>query len=191
MKDRIDALRACLAGLPLVGGQPIEVQTGPDGLATAWLHLANPGDLPTAAARLKGAGGRLATTTVCRPDAQSHPDRHEIAYHLLLEGLPVTVKLTLEKDQAAPSITSIFANADWEEREMMELSGIRIAGHPNPRRLFLDESIEAGVFDRYVPFSEMTNLANADAVWARIRAESCDAKRRRAATSAETSAEMN
>ena len=186
MKDPINELRASLAGLPLAGGQPMEVRTSPDGLATAWLHLADPRDFPTLAARLKGVGGRLATTTVCRPDARAHPDRHEIAYHLLLDGLPVTVKLTLEKDHAAPSITSIFANADWEEREMMELSGIRIEGHPNPRRLFLDESIEAGVFDRYVPFSEMTNLANADAVWARIRAESCDAKRRLAETSAET-----
>ena len=186
MIDPVEELKASVAGLPLASGDPMDLRTSPDGLATAWLHLADPGDLPTLAARLKNVGGRLATTTVCRPDAKAHPDRHEIAYHLLLEGLPVTIKLTLEKDQAAPSITSIFANADWEEREMMELSGIRIGGHPNPRRLFLDESIEAGVFDRYVPFSEMTNLANADAVWARIRAESCDAKKRRAEISTDT-----
>ena len=64
----------------------------------------------------------------------------------------------------------------------MELTGIEVLGHPNPRRLLLDESIEAGIFDRLVPYSEMTNAANQDALWNRIRQDTGVAEKHRQET---------
>jgi NADH-quinone oxidoreductase subunit C len=150
----------------------LSFRDNPSGLTSAWLEFdANP-DFLRFAEGFRGIGGRLATITVYRPDAANAPQTHELAYHLLLDGMPVTAKVSVPVGQALLSITPVFANADWEEREIMELSGIEIEGHPNPRRMFLDESIEAGVFDRYVPYSEITNAANHEAVWERIKRDS-------------------
>jgi len=38
-----------------------------------------------------------------------------------------------------PSLTPVFGGADWHERETYDLFGIRFTGHPDPRRLFLED----------------------------------------------------
>ena len=147
----------------------VSVRENPSGLSSIWVDLADTDALPALASALRDGGGRLATTTVYRPDAKDDPDAHEITYHMVLGGSSLTIKVVLCKDQSLPTITHLFPNANWEERELMELSGITVADHPNPRRLLLDESIEAGVFDRLVPYSEITDSTNHEAVWARIK----------------------
>ncbi|WP_057461189.1 NADH-quinone oxidoreductase subunit C [Pseudovibrio sp. POLY-S9] len=150
----------------------VRVDVSPAGLASTWMQFAQPSQFFEFATKMYEVGCRLATVTVYRPDPKGAPERHEFAYHFMLEGLPLTVRVIVEAGETLPSVTSLFPNADWEERELMELSDVVVTGHPDPRRLFLDESVDAGVFDRYVPFSELTNLANADGVWNRIREES-------------------
>jgi Ni,Fe-hydrogenase III component G len=60
------------------------------------------------------------------------------------------------------------ANADWHEREMMELLGVSITGHPNPTRLFLDEELDAGILNEVVPLSVMMNGASTTDLWEHI-----------------------
>jgi NADH-quinone oxidoreductase subunit C len=38
-----------------------------------------------------------------------------------------------------PSVTSMWRTADWHEREVYDLSGVRFAGHPELRRILLSE----------------------------------------------------
>jgi NADH-quinone oxidoreductase subunit C len=38
-----------------------------------------------------------------------------------------------------PSITGLYQGADFQEREIYDLSGIKFAGHPNMKRIFLWE----------------------------------------------------
>ena len=40
-----------------------------------------------------------------------------------------------------PSITSLYAAADWHEREAAEMVGLVFDGHPNPKNLLLDEDV--------------------------------------------------
>lgn len=141
----------------------------PSGLTSAWVDLDTPAALPRLAEALQANGARLGTTTVYRHDVAGAPGDHTIAYHFVLGGMPITVKVRLAAGAVLPSVTPLFPNADWEEREMMELTGIAIGDHPDPRRMFLDESIEAGVYDRYVPYSDFTNAARHEEIWQRVR----------------------
>jgi NADH-quinone oxidoreductase subunit C len=38
-----------------------------------------------------------------------------------------------------PSVTSLWASADWHEREVYDLSGVRFVGHPDLSRILLAE----------------------------------------------------
>jgi NADH-quinone oxidoreductase subunit C len=40
-----------------------------------------------------------------------------------------------------PSLCSIFAAADWHEREAAEMVGLVFEGHPNPKNLLLEEDL--------------------------------------------------
>src|SRR5262249_24325424 len=38
-----------------------------------------------------------------------------------------------------PTVTGVWAAADWHEREVYDLSGVWFVGHPDPRRMLLAE----------------------------------------------------
>jgi NADH:ubiquinone oxidoreductase subunit C len=68
----------------------------------------------------------------------------EVVYHIdRWDGDPtviqIHVKLEDRDNPEVPTITSIWASADWHEREVFDLYGIRISGHPNLKRLLLPE----------------------------------------------------
>jgi hypothetical protein len=52
----------------------------------------------------------------------------------------------------------------------MELYGMVFSGHPNPRRLFLDKSIDPAVLERLIPFSTLANAASTQELWSKITA---------------------
>ncbi|MEJ2459630.1 MAG: NADH-quinone oxidoreductase subunit C, partial [Novosphingobium sp.] len=58
--------------------------------------------------------------------------------------------------------------ADWPEREIMELYNMTFTDHPDPRRLFLDSSIEPAVLERLIPFSTLVNAASTDDLWSKV-----------------------
>ena len=51
------------------------------------------------------------------------------------------IALKLETAQAAPSLTPLFPAADWQEREVFDLFGVRFAGHPDLRRILNPQSM--------------------------------------------------
>ena len=56
----------------------------------------------------------------------------------------LTVRVPLdEPDLQLPSLVSLWAGADWLEREVWDLFGIRFAGHPDLRRIVLPEAFAA------------------------------------------------
>jgi len=48
-------------------------------------------------------------------------------------------RVSLAPGEAIASLTSLFAGADWQEREQYDLVGVHFAGHPDLRRLMMDE----------------------------------------------------
>jgi NADH-quinone oxidoreductase subunit C len=72
-------------------------------------------------------------------------DRFEIVYYLVSTLHKHKLVLKVNADHAnpeAPSITPIWPAADWQEREIFDLMGIRFNGHYNLRRILLPEDWE-------------------------------------------------
>ncbi len=74
-----------------------------------------------------------------RRDRQVYPD-FTLVYHLLSfdSASRLRLKVDLHGEQpTVPSITDIWPSANWYEREVYDLMGIRFDGHPNLRRLIM------------------------------------------------------
>ena len=67
--------------------------------------------------------------------------RFEVVY--ILFSIPNTyriiVKTRVDEDQEVPTLTSLWSTADWQEREVYDMFGIRFAGHPNLKRILMDD----------------------------------------------------
>lgn len=66
--------------------------------------------------------------------------RFAVVYHLLSlkHGHRLRIKCRVpENDPVIPSVTPVWAGANWLERECWDLYGIRFDGHPDLRRIYL------------------------------------------------------
>lgn len=71
--------------------------------------------------------------------------RFEVVYHLLSMSKKerVRLKVRLEgSDPALDSVTAVWPAANYFEREIFDLFGVRFAGHPYLRRLLMPEDWE-------------------------------------------------
>ena len=93
---------------------------------------------------------------------------YEIDYHFDIAGDALTVIAYVPQGGSVPSLTPLFRNADWHEREMMELYAVVVTEHPDPRRLFLDQSVDNAVLERLIPFSTLVNAASTKGLWERV-----------------------
>ena len=65
-----------------------------------------------------------------------------VTYHLESTKLKHTfaLKVTVPIENAkVPSVTSVWTSANWHEREGWDMMGITFTGHPDLRRILLDE----------------------------------------------------
>jgi NADH-quinone oxidoreductase subunit C/D len=75
------------------------------------------------------------------------PDYFEVVYYLYGVSVPrdalvLKVRLSDKTAPVVPSLTPIWPGADFQEREVYDLMGIRFTGHPNLRRILLWEGFE-------------------------------------------------
>lgn len=73
------------------------------------------------------------------------PGRYAVSYQLLSPKLGIQVRLRAfvdAEEPVAPSISSLFMAANWAEREVFDLFGIRFDGHPDLRRILMPEDFE-------------------------------------------------
>jgi len=100
-------------------------------------------DLPKVARYLKENQGFDCLSAVTGVD---YPDRFEVIYHLfsMREGKGALIlKVSASKEEPeVPSVTPIWPGANFQEREVYDLMGIRFAGHPDLKRILLWEGYE-------------------------------------------------
>jgi NADH-quinone oxidoreductase subunit C len=74
--------------------------------------------------------------------------RFSVSYHLVkvVSGAPETPRLRLQvwcdDGEGVPSLVPIWPTADWHEREAWDMLGIRIEGHPNLKRILMEDDWE-------------------------------------------------
>jgi NADH-quinone oxidoreductase subunit C len=76
---------------------------------------------------------------------QPKPARFSVNYHLLSVGPePKRLRLQLwcEDGEPVESVIPVWPTADWFEREAWDMMGVRIEGHPNMKRLLMDDDWE-------------------------------------------------
>ncbi|MBR4742195.1 MAG: NADH-quinone oxidoreductase subunit C, partial [Desulfovibrio sp.] len=136
-----------------------------------WFRLKNPRAIKTAAKLLKDYPSRLIMISAY-VNGDLGEEMKELCYHFEVEGIIYNLTVTENSEwPIVPSITPEFANADWHEREIMELYQVKVTDHPNPKRLFLDERLDAGLLATAVPLSVMMNGASSKDLWERILGE--------------------
>lgn len=85
---------------------------------------------------------------VCGVDylGQREP-RFEVVYHFASIGHRHRIRLKVQVDEApeecwVPTLTGVWRGVDWFEREVWDMYGVRIEGHPNHQRILLYEEFE-------------------------------------------------
>jgi len=71
--------------------------------------------------------------------------RFEVVYHLLSISKKERVRLKVRLSEESPvvdSVTSVWPGANYFEREVFDLFGVRFTGHPYLRRLLMPEDWE-------------------------------------------------
>jgi len=172
LKDLLDrGLTGCVKGRC-----GIEWKTNRKGVTVAWCHLEKGSDLLSVAELLKTSCARLSTITASLPEHAKANGMHEIAYHFDFDGDTLTVQVRIPLEDEVESLVPVFPNADWNEREFMELYSIKVRGCMHHRRLFIDEKIDPAVLDRLIPFSTLVNAASTKTLWERILGKSSEGK---------------
>ncbi|MFM1800660.1 MAG: NADH-quinone oxidoreductase subunit 5 [Planctomycetota bacterium] len=75
-------------------------------------------------------------------------DRHRFEVHYVLLNFDSAERLIVKSgvsdpDPVLPSIVSIWAGAEWMEREVFDMYGIIFEGHPDLRRILMPEAFQS------------------------------------------------
>jgi NADH-quinone oxidoreductase subunit C len=104
--------------------------------------------LVAAASFLKSERGFNALNDMIGLDSGPTPapgrKRFSVLYQLYSFAARLRVRLVVDagEDEPLPSIVAIYKSADWAEREIFDMFGIRFEGHPGLRRIYLDPEFE-------------------------------------------------
>jgi NADH-quinone oxidoreductase subunit C len=94
-------------------------------------------------------------TCVHYPDRREAP--FEIVYNLFSIEANERVRLKVRTRDSVDSVTGVWPAANWLEREVFDLFGVRFMGHPDLRRLLLPPDWEGHPFRKDFPLEFVEN----------------------------------
>ena len=80
--------------------------------------------------------------------------RFEVVYHLFSIPNKERVRLKVKLNSSSPaieSLTSVWPGANYFEREVFDLFGVRFGGHPNLRRLLMPDEFHGNPLRKDFP----------------------------------------
>ena len=91
--------------------------------------------------------------------------RFEVVYHLYSTTKRHRLRIKTPVDEAraqVPSLTGVWKSANWMEREVWDMYGIRFDGHPDLRRILLYEEFEGHPLRKDYPMAKRQPLYRRD-----------------------------
>ena len=85
----------------------------------------------------------LDLTAVDYPERADHP-RFDVLYWVrsMKHNHRVRIRTRVGEDDGLASIVDVWAGANWSEREVFDMFGVKFAGHPDLRRILMYEEFE-------------------------------------------------
>lgn len=93
-------------------------------------------------------------------DYPANEKRFTIVYNLLSisKNFRIKVKTKTKEDNPVSSVTEVFPCANWYEREVWDLFGIRFSGHPDLRRILTDYDFDGHPLRKDFPLTGFTQV---------------------------------
>jgi NADH-quinone oxidoreductase subunit C len=93
-------------------------------------------------------------------DYPDRAERFEVVYMLqsLTKNHRVMVKCSASEDTPVPTVTTLWPNAGWLEREVFDMYGVTFVGNPDLRRILTDYGFEGHPFRKDFPVTGYTEL---------------------------------
>ena len=93
-------------------------------------------------------------------DYPQRVERFDVVYMLLslTKNHRLLVKVTAAEQTPVPSVTGLWPNAGWLEREVFDLYGVIFEGNPDLRRILTDYGFEGHPFRKDFPLSGYVEL---------------------------------
>ena len=110
-----------------------------------WTLLIDPSRIRWACEILKIRRDYLFLSDVTAVDRYPSEPRFEVVYHLICYARKSRLRLKCLLPADVPeieSVTGVWRAANWYEREVFDLFGIRFSGHPDLRRILMPEDWE-------------------------------------------------
>lgn len=88
-------------------------------------------------------------------DYPSRPERFEVVYMLLsvTKNHRIMAKVTAAEHTPVPTVTTLWPNAGWLEREVFDMYGVIFAGNNDLRRILTDYGFEGHPFRKDFPLT--------------------------------------
>lgn len=93
-------------------------------------------------------------------DYPSRAERFDVVYMLLsvTKNHRLMVKVTAAENTPVPTVTTLWPNAGWLEREVFDMYGVIFSGNPDLRRILTDYGFEGHPFRKDFPLTGYTEL---------------------------------
>lgn len=121
------------------------------------LTLLVPGDRIIEALEVAKSAGFILLTDLTALDRHPDEPRFEVVYLLTSIEPPARIRLKVKVDSAepvSPSAVGIFAGANWLEREVYDMFGIRFSDHPDLKRILMPDDWEGHPLRKDFPLVE-------------------------------------
>lgn len=138
---------------------------------SVWLHGAHEAhgeiiltakreDIETVLRTLRDDHGYQQLMEIAGADYPDRAERFEVVYMLLslTKNHRIMVKCSTDEATPVPTVTTLWPNAGWLEREVFDMYGVIFDGNPDLRRILTDYGFEGHPFRKDFPMTGYTEL---------------------------------
>ncbi len=95
-------------------------------------------------------------------DGEDGDKRFVLVYqlHSLTNHCRIRIKTLLNEFEQGHTLTDLFKTANWLEREVFDMFGITFEGHPNMRRILMDERFSGHPLRKEYPIKQREPFAD-------------------------------